>query len=105
MTLFSRVDQPGEFNATANQALFLGNAPLISAWLLPADNNLTARLIAETDSDKLAKELYLCVLSRLPSPTETEQVARFLGEFSERTTTVQELVRALLCSAEFRFNH
>ena len=105
VTAFSRIDQPGEFNATANQALFLGNAPLISAWLLPADNNLTARLVAETDSDKLAKELYLCVLSRLPSPTETEQVTRFLREFPERTTTVQELIRALLCSAEFRFNH
>ena len=105
VTAFSRIDQPGEFNATANQALFLGNAPLISAWLLPADGNLTARLAAETDSDKLAKELYLCVLSRLPSPAETEQVVRFLGEFPERTTTVQELVRALLCSAEFRFNH
>ncbi|MFP6573950.1 MAG: DUF1553 domain-containing protein [Pirellulaceae bacterium] len=105
VTAFSRIDQPGEFNATANQALFLGNAPLISAWLLPADNNLTTRLVAETDSDKLAKELYLCVLSRLPSPTETEQVTRFLGEFPERTTTVQELIRALLCSAEFRFNH
>ena len=105
VTAFSRVDQPGEFNATANQALFLSNAPLISAWLLPADNNLTARLIAETDSDKLAKELYLSVLSRLPSPTEIEQVTRFLGQFSDRTTTVQELVRALLCSAEFRFNH
>ena len=105
VTAFSRIDEPGEFNATANQALFLGNAPLISTWLLPADNNLTARLVAEPDSDKLANELYLCVLSRLPSPEETEQVTRFLGEFSERTTTIQELVRALLCSAEFRFNH
>jgi len=105
VTAFSQIDQPGEFNATANQALFLGNAPLISTWLLPADNNLTARLVAEPDSDKLAKELYLCVLSRLPSPEETEQVTRFLAEFSERTTTIQELVRALLCSAEFRFNH
>ena len=105
VTAFSRSDQPGEFNATANQALFLSNAPLISAWILPADNNLTARLVAETDSDKLAKELYLSVLSRLPSPTETEQVTRFLGEFPERAPTVQELIRALLCSAEFRFNH
>ena len=105
VTLFSRVDQPGEFNATANQALFMGNTPLISSWLQAKDNNLVAQLLAQPDSDKLAKELYLCVLSRLPSPTETEQVARFLGEFPERTTTVQELVRALLCSAEFRFNH
>ena len=105
VTAFSRLDQPGQFNATANQALFLGNAPLISSWLKPAGNNLTARLIAEPDTDKLAKELYLCVLSRLPTPEETEQVTRFLGEFPERTTTIQELVRALLCSAEFRFNH
>ena len=102
---FSRIDQPGQFNATANQALFLGNAPLISTWLKPTGNNLTARLIAEPETDKLAKELYLCVLSRLPTPEETELVARFLGDFPERTTTIQELVRALLCSAEFRFNH
>ena len=105
VTAFSRIDQPGQFNATANQALFLGNAPLISTWLKPKGNNLTARLIAEPDTDKLAKELYLCVLSRLPTPEETELVARFLGDFPERTTTIQELVRALLCSAEFRFNH
>ena len=41
VTAFSRIDQPGQFNATANQALFLGNAPLISTWLKPKGNNLT----------------------------------------------------------------
>lgn len=104
-TAFARTDGPGEFNATANQALFLANSPLISAWLQPGGDNLAARLVAQSDSAKLAEELYLSVLSRLPDATETAQVAKFVNAFPERTTTIQELVRALLCSAEFRFNH
>ena len=104
-TAFSRTDGPGEFNATANQALFLANSPLISAWLQPRGDNLVTRLVAQSDSDKLAAELYLSVLSRLPDDAETSRIAKFLDAFPERTTTIQELVRALLCSAEFRFNH
>ncbi|MEC9002364.1 MAG: DUF1549 domain-containing protein [Planctomycetota bacterium] len=104
-TAFSRTDGPGEFNATANQALFLANSPLISTWLRPRGDNLVARLVAQPDSAKLAAELYLSVLSRLPDATETARITKFVDAFPERTTTIQELVRALLCSAEFRFNH
>ncbi|MCP3696675.1 MAG: DUF1553 domain-containing protein, partial [Planctomycetaceae bacterium] len=104
-TAFSRTDGPGEFNATANQALFLANSPLISTWLRPRGDNLVARLVAQSDSAKLAAELYLSVLSRLPDATETARIAKYVDAFPERTTTIQELVRALLCSAEFRFNH
>ena len=104
-TAFSRTDGPGEFNATANQALFLANSPLISTWLRPRGDNLVARLVDQPDSAKLAAELYLSVLSRLPDATETARIAKFVDAFPERTTTIQELVRALLCSAEFRFNH
>ncbi|MDE0735683.1 MAG: DUF1553 domain-containing protein [Pirellulaceae bacterium] len=104
-TAFSRTDGPGVFNATANQALFLANSPLISTWLQSSGDNLVARLVAQPDSAKLAAELYLSVLSRLPDATETARIAKFVDAFPERTTTIQELVRALLCSAEFRFNH
>jgi hypothetical protein len=104
-TAFARTDGPGEFNATANQALFLANSPLISTWLRPSGNNLVSRLVAQPDSAKLAAELYLSVLSRLPDATETARIAKFVDAFPERTTTIQELVRVLLCSAEFRFNH
>jgi hypothetical protein len=46
------------------------------------------------------------VLSRKPSAAEVERVEGFLnGVEAEKKQAIQDMVWALLASAEFRFNH
>jgi hypothetical protein len=103
--------QPGEpadgrAEPTLAQALFLRNGPLINGWLAPRGDNLTARLAKLSDGRAVAEELYLSVLTRLPSDEERKEVSAFLGARSaDRPVALQELAWALLTSAEFRFNH
>ncbi|MFP6649058.1 MAG: DUF1549 domain-containing protein, partial [Pirellulaceae bacterium] len=94
------------FSATASQALFLENGELISNWLKPGAGNLVERLGEVEKLELVAQELYLALLSRPPSSGEMENLVVFLGQFgSERQTGIAQATRAILCSAEFRFNH
>jgi hypothetical protein len=97
---------PQHFEATLSQALFLANGPVVRSWLMPRPGNLTARLAAAGSTETLTEELYLSVLSRLPTAEERKEVADFLGgRNADRPKALQELAWALLASAEFRFNH
>jgi hypothetical protein len=94
------------FSATASQALFLENGELISNWLEPGAGNLVERLGEVEKLGSVAQQLYLALLSRTPSSGELENLVVFLGQFdSERQTGIAQATRAILCSAEFRFNH
>lgn len=98
--------QTSQFDASANQALFLRNCPLVQSWLVPSKNNLTARLKKLKTSNQIAEELYLSVYSRYPTKTETAQVVEFLkGTPAQSNQSLQQLVWATLASDEFRFNH
>ncbi len=95
-----------QFHATAAQALFMNNGNLLRSWLAPRSNNLTGRLLKIKDTNKLAEELYLSVLTRPPDESERQAVAQYLkGRDKDRPAAVQEMAWALLCSVEFRFNH
>ncbi len=97
--------QTSQFNASANQALFLRNSPLLQSWLAPSEQNLTARLKA-LDGPQLAEEFYFSVFSRPPEAEEVQQITQFLEDNqSNREAAVRQLVWAALCSTEFRFNH
>ena len=100
-------EAPGQdFSATLNQALFFANGGLVEGWLKPEGDNLTARLNALTDASKLADELYLSVLTRLPSKVERDVVSKFLKDRkSDRVLAIQEMTWGLMSSSEFRFNH
>ncbi|MCA8998082.1 MAG: DUF1549 domain-containing protein [Planctomycetaceae bacterium] len=96
----------GEFFATADQALFAANQGAINSWVAPAGGNVTERVINQTDAAIAAEELYLGILSRMPTPEESTYVAEHLSQRSDdRSVAAQELVWGLLNSAEFRFNH
>jgi hypothetical protein len=59
-----------------------------------------------TDDKALSDELYLSVLTRMPSAEERKDVTAYLRTRSaDRLAALQELAWALLASAEFRFNH
>ena len=104
--------QPGEpafnqeFEATLDQTLFLTNGGTLREWLTPRPDSLIARLSAQKDAGLLAEELYLSVLTRVPSDEERKEVADYLARRgADRVVALQDLAWALLTSAEFRFNH
>lgn len=89
-------------DSTVHQALFLANGQPVQSWLA----GLAGRLAAMTDPSSLADELYLCLLTRRPTPEEREEVSQYLAKRGpERNQAVQELLWALVTSTEFRFNH
>lgn len=95
-----------DFFATADQALFAANGGLVNGWVAPAGGNVSERMAAEKAAEQAAEDLYVTILSRLPSPEESADVARVLNEqAANKPAAVQELVWGLLTSAEFRFNH
>jgi hypothetical protein len=97
-----------EFQPSLAGALFLTNERLILGWLNPkgASNNLVARLDKMPSPEGLADELYLSVLTRLPTAEERTEVAEHLRRRApQRIAALQELTWALLTSTEFRFNH
>jgi len=95
-----------DFFATAEQSLFMANGNEVRSWLSPAAGNLTDRLRQLDDPAKLAQELYLSVLSRMPTADEVNDVVQYLdGRAEKKQDAVQELAWALITSAEFRFRH
>jgi len=99
--------QPPEvFAPSVTQALYVSNSGPMQSYLGPGANNLTARLNKINEADKLADEMYMNVLSRLPLDEERTEVSTFLsGRDSDRLAAIQEMLWGLLTSSEFRFNH
>lgn len=100
---------PEEFESSVDQVLFLSNDPLIANLLKPKPGNLTGRLLKlpAEKPQQIAGELFLSVLSRKPTKQDVADVTAYLkGQTGpKRTTAMQELVWAVVCSAEFRFVH
>jgi hypothetical protein len=95
-----------DFFATADQALFVANAGAVNSWVAPAGDNVTERIVKKEDPNAAAEELYLSLFTRMPSDGERAAVASFLkNRTNDKAAAAQELVWALLNSAEFRFNH
>ena len=97
--------QKTNFEATADQALFVINGANVEKWLKPQEGALTDRLQKLDSSELLAEELYMSILSRPPTEDEAAAVTSYLESVSDRATAIREMTWALLSSAEFRFNH
>lgn len=92
------------FQATADQALYFANGGELRSWLAPGGGNLTERLIALSDSQAFAEELYLTVYTRSPSTDEVAGLQAYLaGRDQDRPAAIQEIIWALVTSSEFRF--
>jgi len=95
-----------DFFATVDQALYFRNGSDLRSWLNPRSNNLIERLQAIEDDQQLAEELYLAVLTRMPTGDERNDVAAMLATPElPRVQAIQEVAWALLTSIEFRFHH
>lgn len=110
MTAFAGLpgQSEAEFQPVVDQALFLRNNTKWIALLQDEPGTLLSRLATLTDSELLAEELYLSVLSRRPHADETNEVQQLMAPLStpaERRDALQALLWGLLQSAEFRLNH
>jgi hypothetical protein len=94
-----------EFSATLDQTLFVKYGAAVRGLLTPRPGNLAARLNALTNPDAVADELFAAVLTRKPTAEERNDVSAALRNAADRGKTINELVWALVASAEFRFNH
>ncbi len=98
-------DAGENFSATLDQTLFLKYGTAVRGLLPPRAGNLTDRLAKITNPDAVADELFAAVFSRRPTADERTDVAAALKGAKDRQTTLNELVWAMIASAEFRFNH
>jgi hypothetical protein len=100
---------PDGFESTADQVLFLANDPAIVGFLQQKNGNLADRLLKlpEDNPQAIAEELFLSALTRRPTAEDVEDVRGYLANQTgeARLAAVQELIWALIASAEFRFNH
>lgn len=97
-----------DFEASVEQALYLSNDAMIQNWLPQSGANLCQRLVnlPPADFKALSDELYLTCLTRLPTDEEVQEVTTYLADRAEtRPAAYQELIWALIASAEFRFIH
>lgn len=96
----------GDFFATADQALFVANGGAVNSWVALAGDNVTERVVKKEDPNAAAEELYLSLFTRMPTESERVEVVNYLKDRAkDKPAAAQELVWALLNSAEFRFNH
>lgn len=94
------------FFATVDQALFFANGGDVRTWLTPSGTNLTARALKLEDPKAVAEELYLGLLTRVPTEEERREVADYLAQRKDdRSAAIQEIGWALITSSEFRFHH
>jgi len=95
-----------EINPMLKAALFVLNDEAVLGWLTPKPGNLVDRLTKLSDPEKVAEELYLSVLTRLPTADERQMVAKYLEKNKDRRAVAcGHLAWALLASTEFCVNH
>ncbi|MCE9546168.1 MAG: DUF1549 and DUF1553 domain-containing protein [Planctomycetia bacterium] len=93
-----------EVSASISQALLLMNGPQLSHGL-KGDNPqgmLGKLLLSESHDDLVATELYLRTLSREPSEKELAVVIEHVHSTSKRSAAFEDVLWALINSAEFR---
>lgn len=97
---------PGEAEPSVAQTLMLLNNPAINAQIRAVGDTPLARIAAEhPQNDDAIRQVYLQVLSRRPSDDELRTCREYLGEIGDRAEGLEDLMWALVNSAEFRIKH
>ncbi len=87
-----------------SQALNLVNGPTIAEALIDPNGRISTLLKANPDDGKIAEEMYLAALSRLPSPDEMAKAKEYLAAGASKVEGAQDLLWALINSPAFLFN-
>lgn len=98
--------QAAESNPNLRQGLFLANNPKFDELLKARSGNTTEALVKTGGPREQVDQAFLRVYGRLPDREEKRQSLEFLGKRMKNPERgMQQLLWALLTSAEFRFNH
>ena len=89
-------------NLSLAHALSLVNGPVISGAVSESGNKIQQWVDKQPDNQKVIEDIYLAILSRLPTEAETAGVD--LGTGPQRLEVAQDLAWALLNSPAFLFN-
>ena len=90
--------------STIPQALFMMNSPLAGGGVDGKGRSSLARMLSEIkDDEALAIELYLQCFSREPKPSEIKTCLEYIKETRNRKEAFEDIVWALINSAEFRY--
>ena len=91
-----------EIIGSVQQALFMMNSRLVNAMISARPGTELGRMLREIDSDReLVNALYLRALARQPTPTELRTCLSYVNKTGNRNEAFEDLLWALLNSAEF----
>lgn len=94
------------FQVGVAEAMLFANNEALQKSLLDGAGNLTERMKLESDLPKRAEMAVRSVLSRPARPEEVQALVGYMQRRLDRPNEAnQQIVWALLTSAEFRFNH
>ena len=96
-----------EHVTNVKQGLFLSNSEQLDRLIREStdDGHLPARLLAMENQAERLELLFQTVYARPASEEESERIADFLDTRQNSMAAIQQVLWALLASAEFRFNH
>jgi hypothetical protein len=95
-----------KFQSSVSEALFLSNNPASQELVAAKDDNLAVRLGKMDDTRRLVETAVRTILSREPSEEEVNQLSEWFDrQGDDRQQASEQLIWALVTSAEFRFNH
>ncbi len=94
------------FQIGVAEAMLFANNDAMQKSLLEGGGTLVDRMKQEPDLAKRADLAIRTVLSRMPRPDELQTIVGYLQRRQDRSAEAsQQVVWALMTSAEFRFNH
>jgi len=102
------MDGQGNFQASLSEHLFLNNSGQIRTMIQARKGTLADSVVtSKAPWDEKVDQLFLSVLSRMPSDVERQKFVEFLSAGTVQTTPglVEEALWVLLSCSEFRFNH
>ncbi len=101
---FDPSDSREDIAATIPQSLALMNSRQVNRYVKPSKTNLLNHLLYEIEDDEsLIVELYLRCLSREPHDDELAKAMAYCEETRKRSEAFEDLLWALINSAEFQY--
>lgn len=99
-------DRSDRFQSSTGEALFMSNNDKIQSLVQNSKDNLVSRLTAIESKHEMIEMLCWTVLCRAPKEEETEHLLAWFKQNEDNPVRACEnLVWAMISSAEFRFNH
>ena len=99
-------DRSDRFQSSTGEALFMSNNDKIQSLVQDSKDNLVSRLTAIESKHEMIEMLCWTVLCRAPKEEEIEHLLAWFKQNEDNPVRACEnLVWAMISSAEFRFNH